>query len=107
MKIPGAHIVVTGGASGLGLGTCEMLLQKGCKLTILDRSVEPAKDRLLTELKHDPQLVRLVEVDLTDYAAVDKVVEDLKIIRNNAQVSHGSVKCFICTENFWKFWKRN
>jgi NAD(P)-dependent dehydrogenase (short-subunit alcohol dehydrogenase family) len=42
MKIQGNHFLVTGGASGLGAATVDLLAAKGAQVTILDRDLDAA-----------------------------------------------------------------
>src|SRR5438093_4236231 len=37
MRLQGASVIVTGGASGLGLATAQQLLKRGATVTIVDR----------------------------------------------------------------------
>lgn len=39
MKIPGCIALVTGGASGIGRGICELLLQLGAKVNVFVMNV--------------------------------------------------------------------
>ncbi len=74
-KVEGYSAIVTGGASGLGLGFTEALLENGAQVTMLD--VDP--DRIAAEtarlkgLGHD---VRGVVVDVTDHPALDKAFDE-------------------------------
>ncbi len=71
MKLAGALVIVTGGASGLGLAIAESLQQAGAVPIVLDRN----KDAL------DMVTARLgcsgYAVDLTDPEAIDRVVATL------------------------------
>ncbi|MDP2822989.1 MAG: SDR family NAD(P)-dependent oxidoreductase [Sulfuritalea sp.] len=71
MKLAGALVVVTGGASGLGLAIAEALLQAGATPIILDRDRE-ALDKVAARLGCPGYAV-----ELTDPAAIDGVVERL------------------------------
>jgi 3-oxoacyl-[acyl-carrier protein] reductase len=65
-------VLITGGASGLGLATVRALDQGGARIAVFDRDAR-ALEALSRELPH--ALLRLVE--LTDLKAVDAAVEDL------------------------------
>ncbi len=64
--------IVTGAASGIGLATAELLLDKGWKVAMLDRdetALKAARD------KHaGSKSVHLAPLDVTDEKAVDRVV---------------------------------
>ncbi len=67
--------IVTGGASGLGKATVELLIREGAKVSILDL-VEEAGEKLASELGEG---VLFVKADVTDeesvQVAVDKTVD--------------------------------
>jgi len=66
--------LVTGGASGIGLATCELLLSKGWKVALLDRD-----EKALTAARaiHDKnKAIRIANLDVTDEKAVDRAVAD-------------------------------
>ncbi len=44
MKLDGKHFLVTGAASGLGAAATECLVNKGCKVTIIDRDEDKAQE---------------------------------------------------------------
>ena len=64
MDINGAGAVVTGGASGLGAATAEMLARNGAKVTIFDMNVEAGTAKAAEIGGH------FVRVDVADEASV-------------------------------------
>jgi NAD(P)-dependent dehydrogenase (short-subunit alcohol dehydrogenase family) len=68
MEINDAVAVVTGGASGLGLATARRLLDAGAQVVVLDLRGEEAVREL-------GERARFVEADVTDEAAVAKVLD--------------------------------
>ena len=69
-SVEGYGVVVTGGASGIGLGFVEALAENGASVTILDvdgASIDTEVARL-TDAGHD---VRGEVVDVTDHAGLD------------------------------------
>ncbi|MFZ4486203.1 MAG: SDR family NAD(P)-dependent oxidoreductase [Candidatus Nanopelagicales bacterium] len=81
-EFDGLTAIVTGGASGLGAATASLLLERGARVAILDRSIEGA-----------PSGVLAVECDVTDSPSVDhaivKVVAEfggIDIVVNNAGI---------------------
>ena len=81
-EFDGMVALVTGGASGLGAATASLLLERGARVAILDRSTAGA-----------PSGVLAVECDVTDSASVDhaivKVVSEfggIDIVVNNAGI---------------------
>ncbi len=60
MQIAGSHVVVTGGASGLGEETARQLSGAGAQVTIVDRNAD-AVDRIASEIG-----ARTVAADVTD-----------------------------------------
>jgi NAD(P)-dependent dehydrogenase (short-subunit alcohol dehydrogenase family) len=69
MEIKDAVAVVTGGASGLGLATARRLLDAGAQVVVLDLRGEEAVREL-------GERARFVEADVTDEAAVAKVLDE-------------------------------
>jgi NAD(P)-dependent dehydrogenase (short-subunit alcohol dehydrogenase family) len=74
--------IVTGGASGIGAATATLLSQRGARVAVLDRDVEPVGNGLFA-----------VPCDITDTQAVDAAVEAtvqqfgaLDIVINNAGI---------------------
>jgi 2-keto-3-deoxy-L-fuconate dehydrogenase len=84
------HVVVTGGASGIGLAITELFANKGHKVTILDydsNNGEAVKTRL-TKLG---QSINFIPCDVSDIKSVATAFEQmshLDILVNNAGVSH-------------------
>jgi NAD(P)-dependent dehydrogenase (short-subunit alcohol dehydrogenase family) len=73
-SVSGYGVIVTGGASGLGLGYAEALAENGARVTLLD--VDPARiaeeTRRLTSLGF---AVRGEVVDVRDHAAIDRAFD--------------------------------
>jgi NAD(P)-dependent dehydrogenase (short-subunit alcohol dehydrogenase family) len=74
-KVEGYGVVVTGGASGIGLGFAETLADNGARVTILDvdRGRIADETRRLKDKGYD---VRGAVVDVTDHPALDKAFDD-------------------------------
>lgn len=73
-KVEGYGVVVTGGASGLGLAFAEALAENGARVTMLDIDPERIANetRRLKEMGYD---VRGAVVDVTDHPALDKAFD--------------------------------
>jgi NAD(P)-dependent dehydrogenase (short-subunit alcohol dehydrogenase family) len=101
MKIPelfrvdGYGVVVTGGASGLGLAFVEALAENGARVTMLDFNSE----RIAQESERLQQAGRDVRgqvVDVTDHAALDRAFDEaaatygrLDVVFANAGIDSG------------------
>jgi NAD(P)-dependent dehydrogenase (short-subunit alcohol dehydrogenase family) len=73
-KVDGYGVIVTGGASGLGLGFAEALAENGARVTILDVDAE----RINHETRRLQALglaVRGEVVDVRDHAAIDRAFD--------------------------------
>jgi 2-keto-3-deoxy-L-fuconate dehydrogenase len=75
--------IVTGGASGIGAATAELLVQRGGRVAILDRDIADV----------DPTRFTAVTCDITSTAAVDAAIDDvvsrlgrIDILVNNAGI---------------------
>jgi NAD(P)-dependent dehydrogenase (short-subunit alcohol dehydrogenase family) len=72
--VEGLTVVVTGGASGIGLGYVEALAGNGARVTMLDLN----QDRIDTEcerLRAAGMDVRGEAVDITDHPALDRAID--------------------------------
>ena len=81
-EFDGLVALVTGGASGLGAATASLLLERGARVAVLDRSIDGA-----------PSGVMAVQCDVTDAASVDEAVGEvaaelggIDIVVNNAGI---------------------
>lgn len=70
MLLNGRSVLVTGGASGLGLGTARVLLERGAAVTVVDLPSSPGKD-VAAELG-----VRFVAADITDTEQFDAALDE-------------------------------
>lgn len=91
----GKHILITGGASGLGLGCAERFRELGCHLTIADLNQQAAQAALAALGKHgDAQAwLRAETVDLSDPQSIAALVrrllargEPIDVLVNNAGI---------------------
>lgn len=74
-NVNGYGVVVTGGASGIGLGYAEALASNGARVTILD--IDPQRTENETRRLRGAGLdVRGQAVDVTDHKALDAAVDD-------------------------------
>ena len=88
--LKGKNVLVTGGASGIGLATATRFLEEGCSVCVLDRSGD-ALDRVRSDL---PALTAAIKADVSDLpqvqAAVDEAIEgmgSMDVLINNAGIS--------------------
>ena len=73
-RFAGKVVVITGGAGGLGRGLCEALAGAGARLVVGDIDIAAART-LCDELSRTRSTATAVEVDVTDAASVDRLVE--------------------------------
>ena len=94
-KVDNYGVVVTGGASGLGLGFAEVLASNGAKVTMLDIDAQAIEDE--TKRLCDADLdIRGQVVDVTDHAARDAAMDEaahtygrLDVVFANAGIDPG------------------
>jgi NAD(P)-dependent dehydrogenase (short-subunit alcohol dehydrogenase family) len=94
-KVDNYGVVVTGGASGLGLGFAEVLASNGAKVTMLDIDAQAIEDE--TKRLCDADLdIRGQVVDVTDHAALDAAMDEaahtygrLDVVFANAGIDPG------------------
>src|SRR5262249_60140537 len=73
--VAGYGAIVTGGASGLGLAFGEVMAAHGAHVTLLDVD-SGALARETERLNGEGYDVRGAVVDVTDHAALDRVIDD-------------------------------
>ncbi len=88
--LKGKNVVVTGGASGIGLAVAARFLEEGCGVCVLDRDAE-ALTRVQQEL---PDLAGAIEADVAKLddvrAAFDEAIAcmgSVEVLVNNAGIS--------------------
>jgi NAD(P)-dependent dehydrogenase (short-subunit alcohol dehydrogenase family) len=94
-NVTGYGVVVTGGASGIGLGLTEALAANGARVTMLD--VHPQRIEKETKRLREAGLdVRGKTVDVTDHKALDAAVDEaareygrLDVVCANAGIDSG------------------
>jgi NAD(P)-dependent dehydrogenase (short-subunit alcohol dehydrogenase family) len=95
-NVKGKTVIVTGGASGIGLSVVEILAEHGARLNIFDRNGALAEWEAarLAGLGYD---VRSVPLDVTDRPAVDRAVDEtaalyggIDVLFANAGIDPGS-----------------
>lgn len=85
MKLQGAHVVVMGGSTGIGLAAARLARHAGADVTIAGRS--PDK---LAQAQRALGEVRTVAADITDEAAVGQVFEGLSHV-DHVLISAGTI----------------
>jgi NAD(P)-dependent dehydrogenase (short-subunit alcohol dehydrogenase family) len=74
-KVEGYGVVVTGGASGIGLGYAEALASNGARVTILDVHAQRVEEET-KRLRGAGLDVRGQVVDVTDHKALDAAIDE-------------------------------
>ena len=95
-KVNNYAVIVTGGASGIGLGYAEALAENGARVTILDVNAGGIEDEV-KRLRSAGYDVRGEVVDVTDHAALDRAFDaaaaeygKLDVVFANAGIDSGS-----------------
>ena len=94
-NVDGYGVIVTGGASGLGLGYTEALAENGAKVTMLDVDARRVSDET-ARLRALGYAVRGEVVDVCDHKALDRAFDDaiashgrLDVVFANAGIDSG------------------
>ena len=80
MELGGTAAIVTGGASGLGGATADMLAKAGVKVTIFDLNTELGQEKAHATGGH------FARVDVTDEAAVDAAIAEAEGVHGKARI---------------------
>ncbi|AFR48223.1 SDR family NAD(P)-dependent oxidoreductase [Gordonia sp. KTR9] len=93
--LAGKVAIVTGGGSGIGAALTRALAAEGALVTCADIDL-PAAERVASSLSGGPGRVRAVRLDVTDGAAVQRMIDDvvaesgrLDLMFNNAGITWG------------------
>src|SRR5580692_2851538 len=73
--VTGFGVIVTGGASGLGLAYGEVLAAHGARVTLIDVDAG-AVDAQASRLQADGLDVRGAVADVTDHASLDRAIDE-------------------------------
>lgn len=95
MELQDETAIVTGGASGIGAATCEVLANRGADVVVADLDADDARDTVDAIVEtEDAGDASFVEADVSDEAAVAGMVEHAKtefggldVLVNNAAVA--------------------
>ncbi|PTU32559.1 SDR family NAD(P)-dependent oxidoreductase [Stenotrophobium rhamnosiphilum] len=93
------HVLITGGASGLGLGAAMRFVKLGAKITIADINEQAAQKALEQLQALGSSTLRFEQVDLSDAKSIQSVAqrllacgEPLDVLVNNAGIYPPSLK---------------
>lgn len=88
--LKGKNVLVTGGASGIGLATAKRFLEEGCAVCVLDRDAD-ARSRLEQEM---PELTAVLDADVSSMEQVQGAFAEainrmgsVDVLINNAGIS--------------------
>jgi NAD(P)-dependent dehydrogenase (short-subunit alcohol dehydrogenase family) len=73
--VAGFGVIVTGGASGLGLAYAEVLAAHGARVTIIDVDADAVAEHA-SRLQRDGLDARAAVADVTDHAALDRAIDE-------------------------------
>ncbi|WP_328333943.1 SDR family oxidoreductase [Kribbella sp. NBC_00382] len=73
-KVSNAHVVVTGGSSGIGLATARLLASRGASVSLIARGADRLESAAF-ELRSGGALVRTAAVDVADQAALTAAID--------------------------------
>ncbi|PZQ97022.1 MAG: 3-oxoacyl-ACP reductase [Cereibacter sphaeroides] len=102
-RLDGRIALVTGGARGIGLATCEALAEAGAKVILTDRDADVAETSAagLREKGYDVIADRL---EVTDSAAVQALADKypgVDVLINNAGIARSNVPAEVMSDDVW------
>jgi NAD(P)-dependent dehydrogenase (short-subunit alcohol dehydrogenase family) len=84
--VAGFGVIVTGGASGLGLAYGEVLAAHGARVTLIDVDGEAVAAQA-SRLQGDGLDVRGATADVTDHAALDRVIDEAAAVYGRLDIA--------------------
>jgi NAD(P)-dependent dehydrogenase (short-subunit alcohol dehydrogenase family) len=84
--VAGYGVIVTGGASGLGLAYGEALAEHGARVTLIDVDGDAVRAQA-ARLRDDGLDVRGAAADVTDRAALDRAIDDAAAVYGRLDVA--------------------
>ncbi|MDC7285961.1 SDR family NAD(P)-dependent oxidoreductase, partial [Bifidobacterium thermophilum] len=75
INLDGKTVVVTGGASGIGLATVNAFIDKGSKVVLADFN-EQAGKTIEQQFKNEGKEVKFVKVDVSDEQSIKNMVAE-------------------------------
>jgi NAD(P)-dependent dehydrogenase (short-subunit alcohol dehydrogenase family) len=103
LKLHGRRALVTGGASGIGLGCVEALAEMGAQVVIADLGSEPIEAARAQMTSRGYQTYGVV-MNVTDSARVTEVADQLgalDILINNAGIARSETPAETVTDEHW------
>ncbi len=93
-SVKGKHILITGGASGIGSASAKLLASRGAKVTISDMNVELG-EQVVEEITADGFVASFLQVDVSEadsvasmFAAAKEAYGPVNVVVNNAGIDH-------------------
>lgn len=102
-RLSGRRALVTGGARGIGLATCQALAEAGASVILTDRDAEPAR-AAAAELRGKGLDVTDEALEVTDPAAVEAMATrlgNLDILVNNAGIARSNIPAEAMSDDEW------
>ena len=102
-RLTDCRALVTGGARGIGLATCEALAQAGAHVVLTDRDMEAA-ETAAQALRDRGLSVEAEALDVTDSAAVSALADRLSnidILVNNAGIARSNIPAERMSDDEW------
>ena len=94
----GKNVLITGGASGIGLAASEELIRRGANIIIFDlnpKAIKSALDYLKELVIEKNTSCEAIEGDVTNYSSIKKAVDDMEkrgnpvdLLITSAGISH-------------------
>lgn len=102
-RLNGRQVLVTGGARGIGLATCEALAQAGAHVVLTDRDADAA-EAAAKELADKGLSVTSDVLEVTDPAAVQALADrhpDVDTLVNNAGIARSNIPAERMSDDEW------
>ena len=112
-RFEGKHILVTGGASGIGRAAVERFAEEGARISIIDKDISDGKD-IKNSKRQDNKRVTVLQADVTEPEQLVETIEkainlfgELNVVFANAGIGGGDLVSKIAEEQWEKVIRTN
>ena len=100
-KLKNKNILITGGASGLGLSIAKFFSKEGANVYIFDNDISN-KTKIEDELSLNEGIAKIIHCDLNKHEKIENLINDLWLEAGQIDILINNVKAGSSTKSFWE-----